>query len=97
MDRDAFWCATTGASRFDVLLPSRFLVSQLPTVLDLRQQLSKSLNIPFTPSMHADATELDRFRCGYLLGGDVAAQCGCIETQLFGNLACRESRHRLQV
>ena len=59
MDRGAFWCATTDASRFDALLPPGPLVPELPTVLDLRQELPNSIDIALGPEMNGDAAGRD--------------------------------------
>ena len=78
VDRGAFWCATTNASRFDALLPP--LVPELPTVLDLREELPNSLDIALSPEMNGDAAGRDGLGCRYFLRGDVAAKRGSIQT-----------------
>lgn len=74
MDRGAFGADNTSASRFDALLPPGLLVPELPTVLDLRQQLPNSLDITLGPEMNGDAAGRDGLGCRYFLRGDVAAK-----------------------
>jgi len=88
---------STGASRFDVLLLSPgFLVPELPTVLNLWQQLVNPFNIVAAPEMDRDASGRDGLRRWHLLRGDVATKCGGIQAQLLGSVARRKSRHLLR-
>ena len=96
VDRGAFWCATTDASRFDALLPPGPLVPELPTVLDLRQELPNSIDIALGPEMNGDAAGRDGLGCRDFLRGDVAAErCGG-HAQLLSSVARGKSRHQLQ-
>jgi hypothetical protein len=95
MVRGAFSVDSTGASRFDVLLPPCLLIPVLPTILDLRQQLPNSLDIACGPEMDCDAAGRDRLGCRDFLRGDVAAQCRSSQTELLGSVARRKSSHQL--
>lgn len=60
---------------FDVLrLLLDLLVPELPSVLDLSQQLPNPFDVALGPDMNCNAAGRERFRRWYFLCGDVTAE-----------------------
>ena len=66
---------------------SLFLVSGVPAVLDLRQELPHRFDVFIAPSMHLQIAQLDGLGCGHFLPGDVPAESPGIDTEPLGSLS----------
>lgn len=77
------------------LLPY-FLVPELPSVLDLRQQPPNPFDVAVSPDMNCNAAGRDRFGCWYFLCGDVATERGYIYAQVPSSVAGGKGSHRQQ-
>ena len=64
-----------------------FLVSGMPAVLDLWQELPNVFDVLLAPGMHLQIAQLDGLGCRHFLPGDVASESPGVNAQPLGSLS----------
>ena len=69
------------------VLLSLFLVSGVPAILDLRQELPHRFDVFLTPGMHLQVAQVDGLGCGHFLPGNVATESPGIDAEPLGSFS----------